>query len=80
MDPKELLTKIEAHKQDLPKVRCVTDVYAAVLAPLADRLTQEELDAVIALGALVHYRSSRMVPVLTWDQVGKLPCQGWPVR
>lgn len=80
MEPKELLTKIEAHKQDLPKVRCVTDVYAAVLAPLADRLTQEELDAVIALGALVHCRSSRMVPVLTWGQVGKLSGQELFVR
>lgn len=80
MDQKELLAKIEAHKQDLPKVRCVTDVYAAVLAPLVDKLNQEEMDAVIALGALVHYRSSRMVPVLTWDQVGKLPGKGWPVR
>lgn len=80
MAPKELPSKIEAHKQDLPKVRCVTDVYAAVLAPPADRLTQEELDSIIALGALVHYRSTRMVPVLTWEQVGKLPGQGWPVR
>lgn len=42
------------------------------------QIDPEELDAVIALGALVHYRSTRMVPVLTWEQVGKPPGQGWP--
>lgn len=69
MDAKELLGQIEAYEGDLPKVRYVPDVYAAVLAQLAPKLTPEELEDVVALGALVKKRCSVMVPVYTLDTI-----------
>jgi hypothetical protein len=79
MDATELMARINGHDGGLPKVRSVAEVYAAVLAPVTARLSQEELAAVIALGALVKARSSRLIPVLTWEQAGKIPDQGRPI-
>lgn len=76
MNAKDLLDGIDGYKDQLPKVRSVVHAYAQVLAPLADRLTEEELKQIIALGALINARSSQLVPVLTWKQAGELPAQG----
>lgn len=72
MNEKDLMDKIQAHADELPKVRNVTDVYVKVMARVVDKLTPDELDAVIALGALVEDRSTRMIPVLRWDQIGEM--------
>lgn len=72
MNEKDLMDKIQAHADELPKVRNVTDVYVSVMSRVVERLTPDELKAVIALGALVDDRTSRMIPVLRWDQIGDM--------
>lgn len=72
MDEKALMDKIMAYAGELPKVRNVTDVYVRVMATMAEKMTSDELDAVIALGALVDDRSARMIPVLRWDQIERM--------
>ena len=80
MNELDLMEKIKNHAQELPKVRSVTDVYVRVMALIANKLTQDELEAVIALGALVDDRSSRMIPVLRWEQIEEMDLgRGRPV-
>jgi len=79
MIAKELMARIEGHDNQLPRVRSVAQAYAEVLAPIASRLSDEELEQIVALGALVKARSSHLVPVLTWKQAGELPAQGKPI-
>lgn len=79
MNASELMAGIDAYNQKLPKVRSVAHAYTEVLARLSDRLSNDELEEIIALGALVKARSSQLVPVLTWAQAGALPAQGKPI-
>lgn len=79
MNAKDLLAGIDGYKDQLPKVRSVAHAYAEVLAPFVDRFNDEELERIIALGALIKARSSQLVPVLTWKQAGELPAQGKPI-
>lgn len=69
MDAKELLGQIDAYTGPLPRARSVTDVYAAVVANLADSLSPEQLADMVALGALVKDRSTVLVPVYRIDQI-----------
>lgn len=70
MDAKELLEQIEAFEGELPKVRYVPEVYAAMLAQLASKLSEDELKDMVALGAQIKNRCSRLIPVY---KLGNLP-------
>lgn len=78
MSEDELMDKILAYSSELPKVRNVTDVYVRVMAQMIDKMAPDELEAVIALGALVEDRSSRMIPLLRWDQIEEMG-EGRPI-
>lgn len=69
MDAKELIERIEGYQGDVPTPRFVTSQYAEVIAKLADRVTPDEMDQLIALGALVKKRSSQRVPVYNLDTI-----------
>lgn len=75
MSAKELMNEINGYTNQLPVVRNVAEAYAEVLAPLISRLSSEEVAQIVALGALIQARSTRLVPVLTWEQAGQLPGQ-----
>lgn len=69
MDAKELLSQIEAYKAELPRVRYVPEVYAAIVATFANNLSAEQLAEMVALGALIKNRCSVWVPVYKLDQL-----------
>lgn len=69
MDAKELLERIEKYSDELPRVRYVPNAYALVLAGISHKLTPEELDDVVSLGALVKNRATVLVPVLRWEEI-----------
>lgn len=72
MDAKELLGQIEAFEGEMPKVRYVPEVYAAKLAQLAQlasKLSEDELKDMVALGALIKQRCSRLIPVYKLDNL-----------
>ncbi|CAM4401270.1 hypothetical protein COAQ111491_21990 [Comamonas aquatilis] len=69
MDAKELLDQIEAYQGKHPRVRYVPEVYAAMVAKMADNLTAEQLEDMVALGALIKNRCSVLVPVYKFDQI-----------
>lgn len=79
MDAKEMMDRIEKHEGELPRVRSVTEVYAAMVATLAGRLTPQEVDDMVALGALIRERSSRLIPVLKLDQIEEYLGRGRPI-
>jgi len=76
MDAKELMDRINKHDGKLPVVQNVTEVYAAMVASFAARLTPQEVDDMVKLGALISDRSSRLVPVLKLDQVSEYLARG----
>lgn len=69
MDAKELIERIESYEGKLPRPRFVIGAYAEVIAKLVARVTPEELDDLVALGALVKARSSQLVPLYKWDEI-----------
>ena len=69
MDAKELLGQIEAYEGKHPRVRYVPEVYAAMVAKLADQLTAEQLADMVALGALIKSRCSVLVPVYKFNEI-----------
>lgn len=69
MDGTQLIEKIKEYNGPLPKPRFVIDVYAEVVAKLSPKLTPEEMEDLVALGALVRRRSTQLVPVLHWDDI-----------
>lgn len=79
MDAKELMDRISQHQGELPRVRSVTEVYAEIVAAFAARLTPQEVNDMVALGALISKRSSRLVPVLKLDQIEEYLGQGRPI-
>lgn len=64
MDPKELIERINSYEGTLPRPRFVVPAYAEVVARLSPKLEQEDVDELVALGALIKQRSSQLVPVL----------------
>jgi hypothetical protein len=50
-------------------VRYVPEVYAAMVAKLADQLTAEQLADMVALGALIKSRCSVLIPVYKFDEI-----------
>lgn len=69
MDATQLIEMIKEHNGPLPKPRFVIDVYAEVVAKLSPKLTPEEIEDLVALGALIRRRSTQLVPVLNWDEI-----------
>lgn len=79
MEAKQLIEMIKEHNGPLPKPRFVIDVYAEVVARLSPRLTPQDIEDLVALGALVRRRSTQLVPVLEWDEIPHVLGQGHPV-
>ena len=63
----ELLEQMNNPDIEIPKVQHVEAVYAAHLADIEGRLTPDELQSFIKLGALIRHRSTLLVPVLRLD-------------
>lgn len=64
MTEAEILGKIRVSDLPQPKPRDVGAFYAAWLATVYGRLTPEQQEQAIQLGAVIHKRTLRMVPVL----------------
>lgn len=60
----ELLEQMNSPEIDIPKAKHVEAVYAAHLAEIEDRLSADELQRFIKLGALIRDRSTLLIPVI----------------
>ena len=69
MNGKELFERINDPGIEVPKIRDVSAAFAQVMGDLMDRFTPEEQAEIIRLGALVKKRSSRLIPVIEWEDI-----------
>ena len=69
MDAKALLERMNDKTAKVPLVRDVTAAYAARLASIAHKLSQEELEGMVQIGVVINDRTTVLVPVLRPDQV-----------
>ena len=74
----ELLEQMSDPDIKIPKVKRVEAVYAAHLAEIEARLTPDELQRFIELGALIRDRSTLLIPVLRLDRPDTWP-SGRPI-
>lgn len=79
MDAKQLIERIESYNGELPRTRFVSDVYAETVAKISAKLSQDEIEDLVALGALVMKRSTQLVPVLQWDGITEELIGGRPI-
>lgn len=69
MDAKALLERMTDKAAKVPLVRDVTAAYAARLASIAHKLSQEELEGMVQMGVVINDRTTVLVPVLRADQI-----------
>lgn len=72
MEAAEVINRINGYAGEIPKPRFVIDVYAEVVSRLSPALTPDQVEELVALGALVKRRSSQLVPVFNFEQVSDL--------
>lgn len=65
-DAMQIAELIENYQDKLPTPRFVTDVYIQAVARLAERITAQELEEFVALGALIKERSTMYIPACQW--------------
>lgn len=64
MNPQDLLARMNAADAYLPPIGDAQAVLALHLAAVADKLTEEEIEAFVGLGTFIGRRMARLVPVL----------------
>lgn len=69
MDAKNLYAQMADPSVKAPFVRDVAAVFAERLAPIAHKLTPEELASMIELGRIIERNMPVMVPVLRGDEI-----------
>lgn len=69
MDAKNLYAQMADANVKVPFVRDVAAVFADRLAPIAHKLTPEELSSMIELGRIIERNMPVMVPVLRANEV-----------
>lgn len=64
MNSQDLLVRMNAPDAPLPPVGDAQAALALLLASVADRLTEEEIESFVGLGTFIGRRMARLVPVL----------------
>jgi len=72
MTKEELFARMSDPEMEIPRVRDVGLVYAALLAKAYEHLPDQLREDAIMLGAVVNSRSSRLIPVLKEEDI-----DGW---
>lgn len=69
MTGKELFDRINDPSIEVPNIRDVSAAFAQVLGDLMEGFSPEQQAEIIRLGALVKKRSSRLIPVIEWEDI-----------